>query len=167
MALNIAAEERQTVHYIGIPLSARLSEFGAPGGPNESVPRIYQWLGAHQVEPLGGPLYVYRHIGNNDDTVVLTVAVPITGSVKPTDGFVLGALPAGTYVVGRHVGAPDAIPAAHSEVKTWAETHGHRLDVLEDDSGELWTGHAEHFLTDPAEEPDTSKWVTDLLFKTL
>ena len=167
MALNIAAEERQTVHYIGIPLSARFSEFGAPGGPNEAVPRIYQWLGEHQVEPLGGPLYVYRHIGNNDDTVDLTVAVPITGSVKPTDGFVLGALPAGTYVVGRHVGAPDAIPAAHSEVKTWAETHGHRLDVLEDDSGELWTGHAEHFLTDPAEEPDTSKWVTDLLFKTL
>ncbi|MCT2072255.1 hypothetical protein M3C74_10535 [Micrococcus lylae] len=45
MALNIAAEERQTVHYIGVPLSARFSEFGASGGPNEAIPRIYQWLG--------------------------------------------------------------------------------------------------------------------------
>lgn len=167
MALNIAAEERQTVHYIGVPLSARFSEFGAPGGPNEAIPRIYQWLGEHQVAPLGGPLYVYRHIGSSDDTVDLTVAVPIAGPVKPTDGLVLGALPAGTYVVGRHVGAPDAIPAAHSEVKKWAEAHGHNLDVLEDDNGGLWTGHAEHFLTDPAEEPDPSKWVTDLLFKTV
>ena len=167
MALNIAAEERQTVHYIGVPISARFSEFGAPGGPNEAIPRIYQWLDEHQVAPLGGPLYVYRHIGNSDDTVDLTVAVPIAGPVKPTDGLVLGALPSGTYVVGRHVGAPDAIPAAHSEVKKWAEANGHRLDVLEDDNGGLWTGYAEHYLTGPAEEPDRSKWATDLLFKTV
>lgn len=117
MALNIAAEERQTVHYIGVPLSARFSEFGAPGGPNEAIPRIYQWLGEHQVAPLGGPLYVYRHIGDSDDTVDLTVSVPIAGPIKPTDGLVIGSLPAGTYVVGRHIGAPDAIPAVHSEVK--------------------------------------------------
>ena len=63
--------------------------------------------------------------------------------------------------------SPDAITAAHSEVKKGAEVNGHRLDVLEDDNGGLWTGHAEHCLTDPEEEPDPSKWVTDLLFKTV
>ena len=166
MALDIATEERQTVHYIGVPISARFSEFGAPGGPNLAIPRIYQWLSDHQVPPLGGPLFVYRHIGSTDDIVDLTVAVPISDPVTPTDGLVLGDLPEGTYVVGRHVGTPDAIPAAHEEVKEWARANGHRLDVLKDDKGGLWTGHAEHFLTDPTEEPDSSKWVTDLLFKT-
>lgn len=165
MALDIAAEERPTVHYVGVPVSARLSDFGAPGGPNEAIPRIYQWLGEHRVAPLGGPLYVYRHIGEPGDAVELTVAVSIAGPVTPDDGLVLGSLPAGTYVVGRHVGAPDAIPGAHDEVKAWAAANGHRLDVVRDGSGELWTGHAEHFLTDPSDEPDPSKWVTDLLFK--
>lgn len=167
MALHIRAEERQSVDYIGVPLSARFSEFGAPDGPNDAIPWIFQWLGEHQVEPLGGPLYVYRHVGSADDTVDLTVAVPIAVPVKPTEGLVLGSLPAGTYVVGRHVGTPDAIPSAHSEIKEWAETNKYRLDVLEDDNGCLWTGHAEHFLTDPAVESDPTKWVTELLFKTV
>lgn len=167
MALDVSVQKRQIAHYVGVPVSVRLSEFGAPGGPNEAIPRIYQWLGEHQIVPLGGPLYIYRHIAGPNDTVDLTVAVPVAEPVKPTDGLVLGSLPAGVYVVGRHVGAPDTIAASHDEVKRWAEANGHRLDVLQDENGELWTGHAEHFLTDPSEEPDSSKWVTELLFKAL
>ena len=167
MTLDIAIEDRQTVQYIGATFSARPSEFGAPDGPNDAIPKIYQWLEEHGIAPLGGPLYVYRHIGSSDDVVDLTVAVPIGDPVKPTDGLVLGELPAGTYVIGHHVGAPDAIPGAHEEVKRWAEAHGHRLDSFADDNGTLWTGYAEHFLTDPSQEPDPTRWVTDLLFKTV
>lgn len=167
MTLDVSVQERQIAHYVGVPFSTRFAEFGAPGGPNEAIPRIYQWLGEHHLAPMGGPLYVYRHVGGPDDTVDLTVAVPVAEPTKPTDGLVLGSLPAGTYVVGLYVGAPDAIPASHREVKKWAEANGHRLDALRDEHGELWTGHAEHFLTNPCEEPDSSKWVTELLFKTL
>ncbi|UBH07337.1 DNA gyrase inhibitor [Leucobacter sp. Psy1] len=167
MTLDIAIEDRQAVQYIGATFSARPSEFGAPDGPNDAIPKVYQWLEEHGIAPLGGPLYVHRHVGSSDDIVDLTVAVPIAAPVKPTDGLVLGELPAGTYVIGHHVGAPDAIPGAHEEMKKWAEEHGHRLDCREDDNGTLWTGYAEHFLTDPSQEPDPTKWVTDLLFKTV
>ena len=167
LALDISAQERQTTHYVGVPVSARLAEFGAPGGPNETIPRIYQWLAEHEIAPLGGPLYIYRHVGGPEEPVDLTVAVPIAEPVKPSSGLVLGSLPKGVYVVGRHVGPPDEIPASHTEVKEWAAANGHRLDVLRDDGGTLWTGHAEHFLTDPTEEPDPSKWTAELLFKTV
>lgn len=167
MALDISTQERSTTHYVGIPVTARISEFGAPDGPNDMIPRVYQWLADHEIAPQNGPLYIYRHVGGPEEPVDLTVAVPVAEPVKPTNGLVLGSLPAGTYVVGRHEGAPDQIPASHVKVQEWAETNGHRLDVRRDDSGALWTGHAEHFLTDPAEEPDTSKWVTELLFKTV
>jgi DNA gyrase inhibitor GyrI len=166
VALDISIQERPALPYLGIPLTARLSEFGAPDGPNAMIPRVYQWLADHAVVPQGGPLYVYRHVGAPDEPVDLTVAVPVAEPVKPSHGLVFGSLPAGTYVVGRHVGAPDRIPASHSEVQKWAAANGHLLDVLRDDHGALWTGHAEHFLTDPAEEPDASKWITELLFKT-
>lgn len=167
MALEIFAQERPTTHYVGIPVTARLPEFGAPDGPNEMIPRVYQWLADHAVVPQSGPLYIYRHVGVSDDPVDLTVAVPVAEPVKPTNGLVLGSLPAGTYVVGRHEGAPDQIPESHAKVQKWAAANGHRLDALRNDDGTLWTGHAEHFLTDPTEEPDASRWVTELLFKTV
>lgn len=166
MALEISTQDRPATHYVGIPVTAKLAEFGAADSPNDMVPRVYQWLAEHEVAPRGGPLYVYRHVGGVDEPVDLTVAVPVAKPVKPTSGLVLGSLPAGTYVVGRHVGAPDEIRDSHAEVQEWAKDNGHRLDVLTDDSGALWTGHAEHFLTDPSQEPDASKWVTELLFKT-
>lgn len=167
MTLDIFVQERPIASYVGVPISARFAEFGAPGGPNEAIPRIYRWLGDHQLAPMGGPLYIYRHLEGPDDTVDLTVAVPVAEQTKPTDGLKLGSLPSGIYVVGRHVGAPDAIPDSYEDVKKWAEVNGYRLDVLRDENGELWTGYAEHFLTDPSKEPDSSKWVTELLFKTL
>lgn len=166
MTLDISTQDRPTTHYVGIPVTARYSEFGAPDGPNDMVPRVFQWLAEHQIVPQSGPLFVYRHVGGPEDPVDLTVAVPVAEPVTPTNGLVLGSLPAGTYIVGRYEGAPDEIPAADAEVRTWAETHGHRLEAARDDHGTPWTGHAEHYLTDPAEEPDTSRWVTELLYAT-
>lgn len=167
MTREISTQERPTTHYVGTPITARLSEFGAPDGPNGMIPRVYQWLAEHENAPQSGPLYIYRHLGGPEEPVDLTVAVPVAEPVKPTSGLVLGSLPAGTYVVGRHTGSPDQIPDSHAKVQEWAKDNGHRLDALRDDSGTLWTGHAEHFLTDPSVQPDPSKWVTELLFKTV
>ena len=124
MALDISCQERPITHYVGVPLTARFSEFGAPDGPNDAIPRVYRWLADHDVVPQGGPLYIYRHVGGPEDPVDLTVAVPVAEPVKPTDGLVIGSLPAGAYVVGRHVGAPDQIPGAHATVREWAKTNG-------------------------------------------
>ena len=166
MTLDITVQERDAIPYIGKTVSARFSEFGAPGGPNEAIPRIYQWLAEHQITPQGGPLYVYRHIGDPTDPVDLTVGVPIAEAVHPTSGMTLGALPSGPYIVGRHIGAPDGIPSSQAAVLKWAEENGLRLNAPHDDDEGPWTGRAEHFLTDPAEQPDASKWVTELLFAT-
>lgn len=167
MALDITVQQRPVTPYVGFPVTARFAEFGAPDGPNELIGRVYQWLAEHEIAPLNGPLYIYRRIGSPDEPVDLTVAVPIAEPVTPSSGLVFGSLPAGTYVVGRHLGSPDAIFESEKRVREWAEENGHRLDEQRDDRGELWTGHAEHFLTDPADESDFDKWVTELLFKTV
>lgn len=166
MSLDIEVRTREILHYVGLPMSARLAEFGAPGGPNEAVPRVFAWLAEHNIAPAAGPLFVYRHMGKPGDPVGLTVGVPIAEPVRPAGEMVLGYLPPGTYVVARHVGAPDQIPDSHARVRDWADAKGLRLDPLPRDGGEQWTGHAEHFLTNPAEEPDPEQWVTELLFKT-
>ncbi|HJF13022.1 GyrI-like domain-containing protein [Corynebacterium falsenii] len=167
MALVVSVQERSTTHYVGIPVTARFSEFCASDGPNEMIPRVYQWLADHDVTPQGGPLYVYRHFGSNrDEPVDLTVAVPVPGPVKPSNGLVLGSLPAGSYVVGRFTGHPDGISACQPEITEWAESEDLRLGGLIAEDGTTWTGYIEHYLTDPADEPDPSKWTIELLFKT-
>src|SRR5699024_12880180 len=107
MALSIATEERHAVHHIGAPFSARLAELGAPGGPNHAIPRIFQWLGEHQIPPLGSPLYVYRHHGGPDGAVADTDAVAVATQVATSEGIDLGQLPAGSNVVGRHISERD------------------------------------------------------------
>lgn len=167
MELDISSQERRAVHYVGLNVSARLTEFGATGGPNAQIPRIYGWLNEHGIAPAGGPLYIYRRIDGPEDPVDLTVAVPVAEPVEPTEGLTQSSLPAGTYVVGRHVGSPDGIPASCEEVGAWAEAKGHKLGATGEEPGKPWTGFVESYLTDPAEEPDPSKWVTELLFATL
>jgi len=96
--------------------------------------------------------------------VDLTVAVPVPGPVTPTNGLVLGSLPAGTYSSATTSECPISFPPPTPRRRNGPP--GHRLDVLADDCGSLWTGHAEDFLTDPNEQPNASKWVTEPQFKT-
>ncbi|AVZ38929.1 MULTISPECIES: GyrI-like domain-containing protein [unclassified Dietzia] len=121
MGLEITPQDRPETHYVGMAVTARFSEFGSPGGPNEMIPLVYQWLADHGIAPRSGPLYIYRNVGAPGEPVDLTVAVPVAEAVEPTNGLVAGSLPAGEYVVGRHVGEPDEIPAAHVRVQEWAD----------------------------------------------
>ena len=166
MALAIDLQERHVMHYVGVPLSARFREFGAPGGPNETVSRLFGWLGEREIAPLSGPLYIYRRIGDAEDPVDLTVAVPVAEPVEPSNRVVAGRLPAGRYLVGRHVGNPDRLFSAQAELLEWAREHQVTLAVDRTEDGDVWTARAEHFLTDPAAEPDASNWVTELLVLT-
>lgn len=59
VSTDIATEYRGPTHYVGFPVTARFSEFGAAEGPNNLIPQVYQWLTDHDITPSGGPLYIY------------------------------------------------------------------------------------------------------------
>jgi hypothetical protein len=40
------------------------------------------------------------------------------------------------------------------------------FDSWDTDRGSAWRGRAEHYLTNPAEEPDASKWEVDVAYLT-
>lgn len=167
VSTNITAEVRPPTYYVGFPITARFSEFGAADGPNSLIPRVYQWLTEHDIPPSGGPLYIYRRFGaDHDEPVDLIVAVPTPGPVKPSRGLIAGQLPSGTYIVDRFVGHPDGVSVRQPVIQEWANERGLSLSHPTDADGERWTGYAEHYLTDPAEEPDPSQWTTELLFLT-
>jgi hypothetical protein len=47
----------------------------------------------------------------------------------------------------------------------WAAEQGLTWDVTHGADGDLWACRLENYLTDPSQEPDMSKWVTQLAFK--
>ena len=47
----------------------------------------------------------------------------------------------------------------------WAAGQGLAWDMSPDAGGERWGSRVEYYLTDPREEPDMSKWVTQLAFR--
>ena len=47
----------------------------------------------------------------------------------------------------------------------WAAEQGLTWDMSPADDGERWGGRLEIYLTDPSQEPDMSKWETQLAFR--
>jgi hypothetical protein len=65
----------------------------------------------------------------------------------------------------RHVGAPETLAGATASLLDWAANEGLIFDVSRSAEGERWGCRLEIFLTDPRDEPDMSKWETQLAFR--
>jgi effector-binding domain-containing protein len=93
------------------------------------------------------------------------VGVPVAAAVEDDGDVRGGTLPAGRYAVMMHTGAPDTLGAATADLLRWAEGRGLAFDMSQTDAGESWGSRVEFYLTDPAEQPDVSKWQTQLAFR--
>ncbi|WP_144712848.1 GyrI-like domain-containing protein [Curtobacterium pusillum] len=133
------------------------------------TPRLAEYLAKRGLEPCGPPFWRYRVI---DMTGVLRVevgfplAAELDEQVDMPGDVVSGVLPAGTYVTTMHVGAPDELLDATSALLAWGDDAGLEWDRTTEPDGDHWTCRLEEYLSDPADEPDQTKWRTRLAFKT-
>lgn len=147
--------------YVAIAIRATLREWGSV---NALVPEVYGWLAGRGIEPAGAVFYRHLVIGGLDEKFSVEVGVPVAAPVEG-DGRVLpGAKPAGRYVVATHHGHPDGIAASHLALVDWAVREGVPLAVEPAEGGEVWQGMFESYLSDPAVEPDMTKWRTELAY---
>ena len=118
-------------------------------------PELFAWLAEHGVEP-GGPIFI-RYAADSDD---IELGVPVAPGVAGDDRVQAGELPAGDWATFLHVGpyrsdtAPD-LAAGHAAMRAWMDAQGlaHRDRV-------------EHFVLGPVEEPDFTRWETELAYLT-
>ena len=76
-----------------------------------------------------------------------------------------GVLPAGRYATVTHVGHPSELLGVTKALRDWAAEQGLTWDMSADVDGERWASRLEIYLTDPRQEPDMNKWVTQLAFR--
>jgi len=145
---------------------------------------IFGWLGARGIGPAGPPFFRYNVI-DMDRLLDVEAGVPIaadptvtgptvTGPTAPgptaprptgDDQVLTGVLPAGRYATVLHQGHPTELGSAVADLLDWAAGQQLTWDMTPGADGEHWGCRLESYLTNPAVEPDMSKWVTELSFR--
>jgi effector-binding domain-containing protein len=153
--------ERAEQPYVAISASVTMDGLGAVA---HRLGDVFAWLAAHNLPPAGPPFFRYVVIDMARQLEV-EVGVPVTAVVDGDAEVISGALPAGRYATVTHVGPPDSLMGATAELLAWGSEHGARWDMTVGDDGEHWRARLEFYLTDPGQQPDMSKWETQLAFR--
>ncbi|MBB5134615.1 effector-binding domain-containing protein [Thermocatellispora tengchongensis] len=161
MSMEPTLEHRDVRHYAGIPIQVTLRDWGRA---NALVPELYEWLARNGIEPLGGPVYRYRSIGDEARPFDLEVGVPVAAPVTGDGRVEAGTLPAGQYAVMIHHGHPDQLGKSHAALQQWVEERGLAPGKTGEGPAEVWTARYETYLTDPAEQPDLAQWSTEIAY---
>jgi effector-binding domain-containing protein len=125
---------------------------------------VFAWLGGRGITAAGAPFFRYRVVDMNRELEV-DAGVPVAAAVAGDGRVVPDVLPAGRYATLSHIGPPSDLAGVTSALLDWAAGLGLTWDMSPGDSGDRWGGRLEIYLSDPAEEPDMSKWETQLAFR--
>ncbi len=154
--------DRPAAPYAAIRVLVTMDQLGTVVPPLNS--EVFRWLAGRGVTPAGPPFWKYNLIDMQRSLEIeagVTVAEPISGDERVLGGI----LPAGRYVTIRHVGHPSTLMAATASLLEWAAALGMEWDKVATPQGERWGARLEIYQTDPQEEPDMNKWVTELAFR--
>lgn len=133
-----------------IVLRGRVEIAGVGQFLQEAFGAVYGFLGLRGLAPVGMPFARYLAMAETEMEVEAgtAVAAPATG-----EGTVVASqLPGGPCAVTWHIGPFDTIAETYEALITWIADQGHVP------GGPPW----ECYWTDPAEEPDSSKWRTEV-----
>jgi effector-binding domain-containing protein len=161
--MDIAPEitQRAAQPYAGISAWVTMAAIGSVA---DRIPEIFGWLGARGIAPAGPPFFRY-HVIDMERQLQVEAGVPVASAVDDDGAIRAGTLPAGGFAVMTHTGAPPTLEAATARLLDWAKARGLAWDVTGTDAGEHWGCRVEFYLTDPAAEPDATKWQTQLAFR--
>ena len=118
---------------------------GLPAVVDSGFPRLFGRLAELGVEPAGPPYIRYLRTG---EELELELGIPVGPDAEQSSG-----LPGGRAAVLRHVGPFSGLRAACEALGRWVAGQG------EEPAGPFW----ESYVTNPREEPDSSKWITEIV----
>ena len=147
--------------YVAIRGHVSMAEIGAFA---VRTPEVFAWLGARGVAPAGPPFLKYNVIDMMRQ-LEIDNGVPVAAPVDGDGDVIAGVVPAGRYATLTHVGHPSELAGTTKALLDWAAGQGLTWDMSPGETGERWGSRLEIYFTDPREEPDMSKWVTQLAFR--
>lgn len=164
MSQPVRIELRAAQPYAGI--GVRVSMDGLSGAVDEAFPELFGWLAAHDI-PVAGPPFIRYLVIDMAAELQIELAVPVSAEISGSGRIQPGVLPAGRYVTLRHTGPYDGLVASNAALQQQAQQEGITFDTWDTPEGTAWRARAEHYLTNPAAEPDPAKWEVDVAYLAL
>ncbi|RZQ61695.1 GyrI-like domain-containing protein [Amycolatopsis suaedae] len=153
--------DRPEQPYVAIEGTVGLTTFGEIA---DRLPEVFAFLGRRGIAPAGPPFFRYLEI-DMETHLVVQAGVPVAEPLDGEGDLLAAALPSGRYVSYVHTGHPDQLFDVTDRVLGWADQEGLTWDRIPGEDGERWGCRLEILHTDPAQEPDLDKWVTELAFR--
>lgn len=149
----ITEENINPISYIGISHTMSPQD---PAAIAREMGRMYGELlnviQRSKTEMTGSPFCLYPSY--SQESMNMVCALPVAADAKLPAKYPVKQTPGGTVVKAIHKGAYDKLEATHNELNRYIEYKG--LEI----AGAPW----EVYVTDPGNEPDTAKWITEVIY---
>ncbi len=146
-------ESRQ---YMGVTLEGKISEMNSDVYAN-GYAQIMEYLGGPDkaVGSISGPPFAIFHTWEPEqDLYIMELAIPAITDLPGNETVVKGQSYEGTAIFIDHYGPYDQTGNAHEDIAEFIELNGYQYNG----------SPMEVYVTDPMEEPDTTKWLTKVIY---
>lgn len=154
--------ERTAQPYAAVTAVVCMDELSA--AIDKAHPTVFGWLETRGITPAGAPFFRFRVI-DMPSRLEIDFGVPTAGLVEADDEVATDALPAGRYVSTIHTGPYDGLMAATAELLKWIDGRHLAVDKHKTDLGDAFGCRLEIYHTDPREEPEPSRFKTELAMR--
>lgn len=155
-------EMRAAQPYIYVLFTVTMQQMQRPA--NEGFPLLFAHLEKHGLKPAGDAFYNYKRI-NMAETLDVEAGIAVEAP-GPEEGAVRnGILPSGRFATATWHGHPDGLVQATGELIDWVVSERLAFDMASKLDGDHFACRLEIYHSDPVEDPDMSKWQTELAFK--
>jgi effector-binding domain-containing protein len=104
------------------------------------------------IDVTGRPIVIYHRL--DEEPTVFELGVPINEKVQVSGRIQYKTMQGREHLVANYFGAYDTLEDAHNAIQQWLTRHKRKTD------GYPW----EMYVTIPAAEPDTNKWLTRIYY---
>jgi effector-binding domain-containing protein len=133
----------------------------------DQLPEVFGWLAARGLEPssaASAPFLKYN-VCYRAGLLEVEAGLPVASIVPGDDRVLAGVLPGGRFASVTHVGHPSGLVEATAALLDWGAELGLDWDLTETNDGQTWGLRLELYKTNPTQDPDLSKWETEIVFR--
>jgi len=149
----ISVIEVESMPYYGITEEISWSEMG-PDFFGQRFGAIGQYLDEDMANMTSAPFAIYHEWDDENQRAKVEVAIAATSDKPGNERIKKGNTYNGTVVKGIYMGPYDGTADMHMAIDEYMVNNNYEM------AGSPW----ESYVTDPAEEPDTAKWVTEVYY---
>jgi len=130
----------------------------------QSIGQVFEWLEKRGTSP-SGPSFIRYLVINMATKLEIELGFPVAKEM-PGEGMVTtGVLPAGHYASLTYTGDYSGLMAANATLLEWGAKKNLKWDTFESKDGDGFGARLEWYLVDPHDEPDPSKWKTEVAIR--